>query len=123
MLKFLLILGESFHIIAHLNILLRIHPPNLITLKGKRLYFVYDMTNALISFLYLYPVNVLLQICVFLHEIAHLFYVYYWNTGSLAIRIRDWSTSEYTGKWITTDFFLTCFDIITHSMLLWHLLF
>jgi hypothetical protein len=45
-----------------------------------------------------------------------MYYVLGWNTHYYAVRIRDWSTREYKGKYITYDFFLTISDIVGHCL-------
>lgn len=76
------------------------------------------MLSALVAYLYAGEYLWL----VIPHALAHAFYVYFWNTGDLAIRIRDWSAKEYTGQWVTPDFYLTCFDITTHACMIYALM-
>jgi len=111
------LVSELFHIAAHTNVLLRISPPSLASLKLKRWYFVYDFASLLFAFF----LTRAYWGAVFIHLVIHIWYVYNWNRGYYAIRIRDWSVREYKGKWITTDFFLTCYDIGIHALMAWGL--
>jgi len=103
---------ELFHILAHLNVLFRYKPPSLDNLKDRRYYFVFDGLSHFLPWL----IHGRFFYYVAFQAIAHAYYVWTWNKGHYAIRIRDWSVKEYRGKWITVDFFLTWSDIIGHSL-------
>ena len=113
----LMILSESFHVLSHLNVMFRISPPTLNQLKAKGYYFLFDGSSFFLSYLlhgrYLPLVSI--------ETLAHLWYVYNWNSNYYANRIRDWSVKEYSGKWITVDWFLTWSDIITHVLMVYQL--
>ena len=109
------LLMEIFHAGAHSSVLVG---RGIKKLEDKRYYFVWDALNVLASFamtLCFFPL-------VMLHAILHLgYYVPYYHTGYYALRIREWSSISYVGKRITSDFFLTLFDISTHLAMIYTL--
>eukprot|EP01088_Endostelium_zonatum_P014646 TRINITY_DN329_c2_g2_i1.p1 TRINITY_DN329_c2_g2~~TRINITY_DN329_c2_g2_i1.p1 ORF type:complete len:181 (+),score=21.81 TRINITY_DN329_c2_g2_i1:42-584(+) len=113
---FLLALGlliqEGFHCVAHLKVLFRIKPMERDTLKERGWYFLWE------GFCHIVPYFVHGRFLVYslFQFVAHMYYVLFWNKHHYAIRIRDWSTKEYTGRWITPDWFLTWSDIIGHAL-------
>jgi hypothetical protein len=107
-----LLLVEVFHAYAHANVLLRVQPPTLEQLKGRRYYFVFDMATPLMA----YCLHESWGPLVLVHALAHMYYVYAWNEGYYAVRIRDWSVREYRGPRFTVDFALTCYDIAVHVL-------
>lgn len=108
----LLCVIEAFHAYAHTNVLLRWRPPTLEQLKRRRYYFVFDMLTPLLSYLLHESWGPL----IFVHAVAHLYYVLAWNSGYYAVRIRDWSVREYRGPRLTVDFPLTCYDVGVHCL-------
>jgi hypothetical protein len=78
-----------------------------------------DFTTALTSFCFTYHIGypIYLQLLSAFHAVGHLFYVFTWNKGKYAIRIMKWSSKEYDGELMTPDFYLTCTDILTHSVM------
>lgn len=107
-----LLVIEVFHAYAHVNVLLRLQPPTLEQLKARRYYFVFDMATPLMA----YCLHESWGPFVLVHALAHTYYVWAWNSGYYAVRIRDWSVREYRGPRLTVDFALTCFDIAVHLL-------
>jgi hypothetical protein len=119
----ILIFSEIFHIIAHFSVLSGFKPFTEKFLEKNGHYFIIDLVTLQLSFLYcMENWNFLLIIIALYHGFGHFFYVYNWNIHYYAIRIRNWSSSEYKGPLITADFFLTISDIISHSIVIYYLI-
>ena len=109
-----LVFSELYHIYAHTKVLLRYNLPE--TLDDAASYFMWDGTSVLVCWMYWFSE---LSLCMHLASLVHVglhlgFYVPHWATHPFAVRIQRWSEAGYTGKWITTDFWLTLFDILVH---------
>jgi hypothetical protein len=107
-----LLVVEAFHAYAHANVLLRLQPPTLEQLKARGYYFLFDMATPLMA----YCLHQQWGVFVLVHALAHTYYVYSWNSGYYAIRIRNWSVREYRGPVFTVDFVLTLLDIAVHLL-------
>eukprot|EP01113_Clastostelium_recurvatum_P022232 TRINITY_DN2646_c0_g1_i2.p1 TRINITY_DN2646_c0_g1~~TRINITY_DN2646_c0_g1_i2.p1 ORF type:complete len:152 (+),score=44.72 TRINITY_DN2646_c0_g1_i2:49-504(+) len=109
----LLIFNEGFHLLAHTNVFLRLSPPPASTLQRRGLYFLWDGLSHLAP----YFVHGRFLPYIIVEFIAHMFYTLTWNRNYYYTeRIKAWSTKEYTGRWVTYDFFLTLSDMLGHSL-------
>lgn len=118
----ILLLFEILHIKEHIQVALNIRKYSDVNLQNKRWYFFLDWLTALMSFIYIGMPLWILPIALF-HCIGHLFYVFTWNSGFYAIRIRQWTSfDKYESRHFTTDFLLTLTDITTHMLMCYYLI-
>lgn len=133
MLVNILFLFELLHIREHLHVILQNRKYSDVNLQTKRWYFFFDWLTALISYIYIgfsrsqstgtlsRFLLIVFPLSLF-HCIAHLFYVFTWNTGYYAIRIREWTSSDkFVSHHVTIDFYLTIVDIMTHGIMSYYL--
>lgn len=111
--------SEIFHVLGHVNVLLRVNPPEQEWFNEYGIYFVWDMLSAFIS--YYLTQEIMFLPTLIIHTVVHFFYIITWNRGYYANRISEWSSKEYNGKYITIDFFLTLFDIFVHLTMIYSL--
>jgi hypothetical protein len=136
MLVNILFLFELLHIREHLHVILQNRKYTNDNLQTKRWYFFLDCLTALVSYIYigfsrglhikssgsLSRVPLILFPLSLFHCIAHLFYVFTWNTGYYANRIREWTSSDkFISHHVTIDFYLTIVDIFTHGIMSYYL--
>ncbi|KAF0983958.1 hypothetical protein FDP41_007873 [Naegleria fowleri] len=84
------------------------------------MWFFYDGLSGLSILFVLHdqikPNSIYFYLVLF-HFIAHMFYVLTWQQGYYSIRIRKWSSAEYSpnAPYVTVDFFLTLYDMSIHA--------
>jgi len=121
MISAFLLLFEIFHIREHVHVLLNHKKYSDERLKDNRWYFCLDFLTSFLSYIYIGTPLIIFPIAFF-HSVGHLFYIFTWNDGYYAIRIREWSSyDKYPKQHFTTDFYLTLIDIITHMLMVYYL--
>ncbi|KAG2393440.1 hypothetical protein C9374_006971 [Naegleria lovaniensis] len=116
----LLFLSEIYLLVSHAFVFTRLYKPKEQALKNMGMWFFYDGVSGL-SILFVLSEQTLNSIYfyfVMFHFIAHMFYVLTWHNGYYSIRIRKWSSAEYSREapYVTVDFFLTLYDMSIHAI-------
>lgn len=116
-----LFLFELIHVKEHVQVVMNIKKYSDHSLQNKRWYFFFDFLTALLSYMYIGMPLELLPVSLF-HCIGHLYYVFTWNKGFYAIRIRQWTSYDKNyEKHLTPDLLLTLTDITTHLLMCYYL--
>ncbi len=119
---YILFFSEIFHSIGHSLVLLRIYRPSDHWLKSHIVYFVWDALSAFLTYTY-YLHKVLPIYYELIHIILHIYFVLTWNKSKYSIQIREWSSKEYIGPYISINLLLTIYDVFIHSLYSYYLYF
>lgn len=111
----LLFLVESYHVLGHLSVLLRIRLLPRKDVVRIRYYFFIDGLSSFVTFVFTGQLRWL----VTLHVLQHLYYFLFWEKSYWAKRIVDWSSldwfqSQKVGGLELDNILGTLFDILVH---------